>query len=82
MTQDFITKDDTGIDHKYSSYSLLEQSISDITDEQKVVLYNDTQQTSVTNDTSTERKLLNSNPYNLIVPYSYQSPYTGFLLND
>ncbi len=69
MTQDFITKAGIGIDHKYSSYSLLEQYyIGDITDEQKVVLYNDTQQTSVTNDTSAEKKVVNSNPYNLVVP--------------
>lgn len=71
MTQDFITKADTGRDHNPSSYALLEQYyIGEITNsiQEEANLNNNDNDSSITEETSTDEKEINSNPYNIIIP--------------
>lgn len=70
MTQAFITKDNTGRDHKGSSYGLLEQyKIGDIDKESnKVIQTEEEENTTIIDTTQQKDTKSNSNPYNIIVP--------------
>lgn len=70
MTQAFITKDDTGRDHKGSSYGLLEMyRIGDLdSDSESIVVIDQQDTTSEIDTTIKENKNIKSTPYNLVVP--------------
>jgi len=70
MTEAFVTKDDTGRDHKGSSYLLLEvYKIGEIDTESNTIV-NSEDESSITELSDIEEKEVksNSNPYNIVIP--------------
>ncbi|MDY0097199.1 MAG: cytochrome b5-like heme/steroid binding domain-containing protein [Candidatus Dojkabacteria bacterium] len=87
MTQDFKDKDGLGIDHKRSSYSLLETYyIGDITEEE-VVVVDESKSISDLKQNSKEETTNTGTPYNIILPLLlstslYWIPYFLFFRNS
>jgi len=67
MTEDFVTKDGSGRDHRFSSYTLLEQyKIGDIQEEVTSIV---TQTSEGVSSESEEDIVKESNGYNMLIPF-------------